>query len=116
MSESQFTTLVVVAFVLVVIGVTVSFTYFVRWFKRDRTIRPPPEALLRHQAEMDDNFRANHPDAEDEESSGSSASPDEPTGSCLCKPSCTGAYGRKKSAIQSKVSRSFIRKVGNLDK
>ena len=70
LTESQFTTLVVIAFVLVVIGVTVGFTFFVRWFKRDRTYRPTGEEMLRRQAEIDTKFRLNHPDAE-EESSGS---------------------------------------------
>jgi len=65
MTEREFTTLVVIAFVLVVIGVTVGFTYFVRWFKRDTTIRPTTEALLRRQAEIDAKFRERHPEIDD---------------------------------------------------
>ncbi|MHB8636180.1 MAG: hypothetical protein ACYC96_06885 [Fimbriimonadaceae bacterium] len=68
MTESQFTELVVIALVLVVVGVTVGFTYFVRWFKHDTTVRPTPEALLRRQAELDALFRRNHPEADDETS------------------------------------------------
>ena len=65
MTESQFTTLVVIAFVLVVIGVTICFTYFMKWFKRDTTVRPSREAMLERQAELDAKFRALHPEVEE---------------------------------------------------
>ena len=68
MTESEFSPLVVIAFVLVVIGVTIGFTYFVKWFKRDMTQRPTQEALLGRQAEIDADFRKLHPEVEDESS------------------------------------------------
>ena len=68
MTETQFDTLVIIAFVVVVIGVTVSFTYFVRWFKRDTTVRPTPEAMLLRQEELDARFRKLHPDTDEESS------------------------------------------------
>ena len=68
MSETEFNTICVIVFVIVVIGVGTGFTYFVKWFKRDTTQRPTPEALLLRHAELEARFKKLHPDVDEEHS------------------------------------------------
>ena len=80
MSESEFNTVVIVAFALVVVVSAVGFAYFVKWYKRDTGRRPTPEQLQSRKEELEERFRLTHPDA-DVAVSGSATSPEDPTGS-----------------------------------
>ena len=55
----------IIAFVAVVIVVTVGFGYFLKWRRGVITYKPTHEQLAKRAAEIDEKFRKDHPDVDE---------------------------------------------------